>query len=73
MIELSEVIEALLRVIVIIANNPQLILIVLGFLMILIGWTFSAGWIIVLGFFVLIIGIITKKSRGEISKSPVHY
>jgi len=70
---LPEVIEALLSVIKIIAHNPQLILIVLGFLAILIGWAFGVGWIIAIGLCILIVGIVSKKSRGEIGKSPVHY
>lgn len=55
---MSEVIEALLGAIKIIADNPASILIVLGFLNILIGWVFSEGWIIASGFFMLIMGII---------------
>ncbi len=65
--------EALPSVVEIIANNPQLILIVLGFLLILIGWAFSVGGIIAIGFYILILGIVSKKSRGEIARSPVHY
>ena len=70
---MSEVIEALLSVIEIIAGNPQFILIVLGFLMILIGWAFDVVWLIAIGLYTLIVGIVSKKSRGEISKSHVHY
>jgi len=70
---LSEVIESLLRVVEIFANNPQLILIVLGFLLILIGWAFGIVGIIAIGLYILILGIVSKKSRGEICRSPVHY
>ena len=70
---MSEVIEALLSVIGIIVDNPQLILIVLGFLMILIGWAFDVVWLIAIGLYTLIVSIVSKKSRGEISKSHVHY
>jgi len=66
---LSEAIEALLSFI---AGNPRLFLIVLGFLAILIGWAFGAGWIIAIGFVLVMFGIITKKSRGEWKQSPVH-
>ena len=55
---LSEIIEALLSAIEIIADNPASILIVLGFLAILIGWVFGVGWIIAVGFLMLIVGII---------------
>jgi len=70
---LSKVLEGLLSVLEIIADNPQLILIVLGFLAILIGWAFGVGWIIGIGLYILILGIVSKKSRGEIARSPVHY
>ena len=70
---MSEVIESLLRVVEIFANNPQLILIVLGFLLILIGWAFGIVGIIAIGLYILILGIVSKKSRGEICRSPVHY
>jgi len=70
---LSEVIEALLSVIKIIADNPQLIIIVLGFLAILIGWAFGVGLIIAIGLHILIVGIVGEKSRGELGRSPVHY
>ena len=70
---MSEVTEAVLSVIEIIANNPQLILIVLGFFLILIGWAFGIVGIIAIGLYILILGIVSKKSRGEICRSPVHY
>jgi hypothetical protein len=55
---MSEIIEALLDSISIIADNPASILIVLGFLSILIGWVFGVPLFIVLGIFMLIIGIV---------------
>jgi membrane-bound ClpP family serine protease len=55
---MSEIIEALLDAISIIADNPASILIVLGFLAILIGWAFGVTLFIVLGIFMLIIGIV---------------
>jgi len=55
-----------------IADHPQLFLITLGFLTILIGWTFGASWIIALGFLLLLFGVITEKGRGEWKQSPVH-
>jgi len=67
------VIESLLSVVEIFANNPQLILIVLGFLLILIGWAFDIDGIVAVGFYILILGVVSKKSRGEICRSPVHY
>jgi len=70
---LSEVIESLIRVVEIFANNPQLMLIVLGFLLILIGWAFDIGGIVAIGFYILILGVVSKKSRGEICRSPIHY
>ena len=55
---MSEVIEALLGAIEIIADNPASILIVLGFLAIFIGWAFSVGWFVILGLFMLLTGVI---------------
>ena len=55
---MSEVIEALLSAIDIIADNPASILIVLGFLAILIGWAFSVVLLTALGLFMLITGIV---------------
>ena len=66
-------IECLLSVVEMFANNPQLILIVLGFLLILIGWAFDIDGIVAVGFYILILGVVSKKSRGEICRSPVHY
>jgi len=63
----------LLRVVEIFANNPQLMLIVLGFLLILIGWASDIGGIVAIGFYILILGVVGKKSRGEICRLPVHY
>ena len=65
--------ESLLGVVEVFANNPQLILVVLGFLLILIGWAFDIGGIVAVGFYILILGVVSKKSRGEICRSPVHY
>jgi len=67
------VLESLLGVVEVFANNPQLILVVLGFLLILIGWAFDIGGIVAVGFYILILGVVSKKSRGEICRSPVHY
>ena len=64
--------EALLSVADIIAYNARLTLIVLGVLMMLIGWAFGAGWIIALGFFFLVVSIVTKESRAELARSPIH-
>lgn len=55
---MSEIIEALVSVIEIVADTPASILIVLGFVAILIGWAFSVLWILALGVFMLIMGII---------------
>ena len=63
----------MLRVAKIFASNPQLMLIVLGFLMILIGWASDIGGIVAVGFYILILGVVSKESRGEICRSPVHY
>jgi len=65
-------VEALLRLLEIIADNPQLFLFVLGILAMLIGWAFGPNWIIALGFLFLLFGIITEKGRGEPARPPVH-
>lgn len=69
-------IESLLRAhgaVEIFANNPQLILVVLGFLLILIGRVFNVDGITAIGVLILILGIVGKKSRGEICRSTIHY
>jgi len=69
---LSRATEVLFSLLEIIADHPQLFLIVLGVLAMLTGWAFGAGWIIALGFLFIVFGIITEKGRGEPARSPIH-
>lgn len=60
---MSRVVEALLGIIEIMVDNPASILIVLGFVAILIGWTYSEVWIVALGLFMSIVGIIASVGK----------
>ena len=69
---LSKPIEVLLRVAEVIAQNARLTFITLGVFAMLIGWALGAGWIIILGFCFLVVGIVCEESSAELAKPPVH-
>jgi len=69
---LSKLTEALLRVAEIIAHNARLTFIVLGALAMLIGWALGAGWIIIIGFCFIVVGIVCEESSAELARPPVH-
>lgn len=62
---MSRVIEALLGIIEIMLNNPASILIMLGLVAILIGWTYGEVWIVAIGLFMSIIGIIGSVGKAK--------
>lgn len=62
---MSRVVEAVLSVIETLVDNPVSILILLGFMVVLLGWVYSEIWVIGLGLFLSIVGIIGSVGKGR--------
>ncbi len=62
---MSRVVEAMLSVIETMVDNPASILILLGLMVALLGWVYSEIWIVGLGLFLSIVGIIGSVGKGK--------
>lgn len=62
---MSRVVEAVLSVVETLVDNPVSILILLGFMVVLLGWVYSEIWVIGLGLFLSIVGIIGSVGKGR--------
>lgn len=62
---MSRVLEAVLGVIETLVDNPASILILLGFMVVLLGWVYTEIWIVGLGLFLSIVGIIGSVGKGK--------
>ncbi len=62
---MSRVVNALLSIIEAMVNNPASILILLGFMVIFIGFVYAEVWIIALGLFMSVVGIVAGVGKGK--------
>ena len=60
---MSRIAGALLSIIETMVDNPASILILVGLVVILIGWMYGEAWVLALGLFVSIAGIIASVGK----------
>lgn len=61
---MSRVVDALLGILEAIVRNPASLLVVLGLVVVLIGWVAGQIWVVALGLLISIVGMIASVGRG---------
>lgn len=61
---MSRVLDALLNILEILVSNPASLLVVLGLVVVLIGWASGQIWVVALGLLISIVGMIASVGKG---------
>ena len=61
---MSRIVDALLSILEILVSNPASLLVVLGLVVVLIGWASGQIWVVALGLLISIVGMIASVGKG---------